>query len=263
MRFTTTVRFVLAYLRLNLSAAVEYRAAFLAQALGMMLNDLVFIIFWGMYFARFPNVGGWGARDIALLWAVAATSIGLSAALLGNCTRIATIVVQGQLDYYLGLPKDTLLHVLVSRSGLAGWGDVCFGLLAYAAFGRLDPPSIGLYAVLVVTSMLIFVAFGVLAGSLGFWIGNAEAAAFQAQQATINFSLYPGSVFQGWIRVLLFTLVPAGFISHVPVELLRSFEPLRMAAVLAFTVCSLLLALGVFRLGLRRYESGNLVNLRG
>jgi ABC-type uncharacterized transport system permease subunit len=118
------------------------------------------------------------------------------------------------------------------------------------------------YVVLVLASMLIFVAFGVLAGSLGFWIGNAEATAFQAQQATINFSLYPGSVFHGWIRVLLFRLVPAGFISHLPVELLRTFEPWRMAAVLGFTVLSVVLAIFVFRLGLRRYESGNLVVLR-
>src|SRR4030088_2484476 len=114
-----TRRFVLAYLRLNLSAAVEYRAAFLAQALGMMLNDLVFIIFWGMYFARFPSVGGWGVQDVALLRAVAATSIGLSAALLGNCTRIAAIVVQGQLDYYLGLPKDTLYDPNTTPQNLA------------------------------------------------------------------------------------------------------------------------------------------------
>ena len=36
-----------------------------------------------------------------------------------------------------------------------------------------------------------------------------------------------------------------------------------MAAVLGFTVLSVVLALFVFRLGLRRYESGNLVVLRG
>jgi ABC-2 type transport system permease protein len=258
-----TLRFVLAYLRLNVAAAMEYRAAFLLQTLGMMLNDAVFAIFWVLYFARFPDVGGWGARDIALIWAVAATSIGLSVALLGNCTRVATIIVQGQLDYYLSLPKDTLLHVLVSRSVLAGWGDVLFGLLAYAFFGRMDPPSIALYVTLVILSMLIYVAFNVLAGSLGFWMGSAEATAFQAQQASINFSLYPGAIFQGWVRVLLFTVVPAGFISHVPAELLRSFDPLRMATLLGFTVLIVSAALVVFRVGVRRYESGNLVVLRG
>jgi ABC-2 type transport system permease protein len=258
-----TPRFVLAYLALNVSAALEYRAAFLLQALGMMLNDVVFFIFWVLYFARFPNVAGWGAGDVALLWAVAATSIGLSAALFGNCTRLATLVVQGQLDYYLSLPKDTLLHLLISRSGLAGWGDVFFGLLAYALFGRHDPLSLVLYAVLVASSTLIYVSFNVLAGCLGFWIGNAEAAAFQAQQATLNFSLYPGAMYHGWIRVLLFTVLPAGFISHLPVEIMRSFDPWLMAGVLGFAAFSVAAASVVFRIGLRRYESGNLVVLRG
>src|SRR5712691_2015845 len=248
-----TLRFVLAYLSLNLSAAMEYRAAFLAQAVGMLLNDLFFMAFWLLYFARFPNVAGWGPADVAQLWAIAAVSIGLSATLLGNCTRLATIIVQGQLDYYLGLPKNTLVHLLVSRSGLAGWGDVAFGLLAFFVFGRLDVPSIALYLVLVV--------FNMLAGCLGFWIGNAEATAFQAQQATLNFSLYPGAMFQGWIRILLFTVLPAGFVSHVPVELLRSFDPWRMALLLGFAILIVAAAFGVFRIGLRRYESGNLVVL--
>jgi ABC-2 type transport system permease protein len=259
----TTLRFIRAYLSLNLAAAVEYRGAFIAQAAGMMLNNIVFFIFWALYFDRFGSVGGWGATDIGLLWSIAATSIGLAAGLLGNCTRLATIIVQGQLDYYLGLPRNTLLHVLISRSGMAGWGDVCFGLIAYVLVGRLDPPSLGLYALLVLVSMSIYVAFNVLVGSLGFWLGSAEATAFQAQQAAINFSLYPASIFQGWIRVLLFTVVPAGFISHVPVELLRSFDPGRLALLLGFAVAICGAAWLVFRIGLRRYESGNLVVLRG
>src|SRR5438067_2261500 len=172
--------FSVMYLRINLLAALEYRVAFLIQAVGMMLNDLVFAVFWVLYFARFPEVGGWSPRDLALLWAVGATSIGLSAALLGNSTRLATIIVQGQLDYYLGLPKNTLLHVLVSRSGIAAWGDVAFGLLAYAVFGPRELASIGLYFVLVVLSTVVFTAFNVLAGCLGFWIGSAEQTAFQA-----------------------------------------------------------------------------------
>jgi len=258
-----TLRFVLAYLSLNLSAAMEYRAAFLVQAVGMLLNDLFFMAFWLLYFARFPNVAGWGPADVGQVWAIAAVSIGLSATLFGNCTRLATIIVQGQLDYYLGLPKNTLVHLLVSRSGMAGWGDVAFGLLAFIVFGRLDVPSIALYVVLVVVSMLIYVAFNVLAGCLGFWIGNAEATAFQAQQATLNFSLYPGAMFQGWIRILLYTVLPAGFVSHVPVELLRSFDPWRMALLLGFAILIVAAAFGVFRIGLRRYESGNLVVLRG
>lgn len=257
------LRFFAYYLGVNLSAALEYRAAFIVQALGMFANDLAFAVFWVLFFAQFPDVGGWTIADVALVWAVAATSIGLAAAFFSNCNRLATIVVQGQLDYYLGLPRDTLVHVLVSRSGLAGWGDVGFGLLAYAFFGRLDVASIGLYLALVTISLVVYVSFMVLAGSLAFWMGSAEAAAFQAQQALITFSLYPGAMFQGWLRILLFTAIPAGFISHVPVELLRHFDPLLFIGLVAAAVTTALLAVVIFRLGLRRYESGNLVSLRG
>jgi viologen exporter family transport system permease protein len=101
----------------------------------------------------------------------------------------------------------------------------------------------------------------VIAGSLAFWMGSAEAAAFQAQQAVITFSWYPGAMFHGWLRVLLFTAIPAGFISHIPVELLRSFDPTPFMGLIG--IASAGLAGGVFRIGLKRYESGNLVNLRG
>jgi len=44
---------------------------------------------------------------------------------------------------------------------------------------------------------------------------------------------------------------------------LRDFDALRLASVLGFAAFSVVLAALVFRLGLRRYESGNLVTLRG
>jgi ABC-2 type transport system permease protein len=117
--------------------------------------------------------------------------------------------------------------------------------------------------VLVLLSLAIMVSFMVLAGSLAFFIGSAEAAAFQAQQAIVTFALYPGSMFQGWLKVLLFTAIPSGFISHVPASLLRSFEPSLFAGLIAFTVGLGCAAAFVFSLGLRRYESGNLVMPRG
>lgn len=241
---------------------MEYRVSFIAQTVGMMINDLVFFIFWAIYFARFSNVAGWGMGEVALIWAVAATAIGLGVALFGNCTRVSSLVMQGQLDYYLVLPKAPLPHVLVSRMGLAGWGDVCFGLLAFALFGPHELLSIALYALLVVASMLVFVSFMVMAGSLAFFIGSAEAAAFQAFQAVITFSVYPGAMFNGWIKVLIFTAIPAAFISHIPVQLLHTFDPWLLLGLLAFTAFSVGLAGLVFHVGLRRYESGNLMIMR-
>jgi ABC-2 type transport system permease protein len=65
------------------------------------------------------------------------------------------------------------------------------------------------------------------------------------------------------VRVLLYTLIPAAFVGSVPARLLSDFHWEQMAMLVAFTAGLALAARGVFYWGLRRYESGNLVTVRG
>ena len=65
------------------------------------------------------------------------------------------------------------------------------------------------------------------------------------------------------MRVLLYTLIPAAFVGSIPALLLAEFDRGRLAGLFLVTVALLFIARGVFALGLRRYESGNLVTTRG
>ena len=60
----------------------------------------------------------------------------------------------------------------------------------------------------------------------------------------------------------MFTLIPAGLIGYVPVELIRSFSWVKFVGL----GCSALGFLGaaclVFHLGLKKYESGNQFGMR-
>jgi ABC-2 type transport system permease protein len=252
-----------AYFRLNLAASMEYRVSFFAQAAGMVANDALAFFFWWVYFQNFEDVGGWTLQDLVLLWAIVASSVGLTLILFANAQRLSTVISQGQLDYYLALPHHPLLHVLVSRMNLAGWGDLGFGLAAAALAWWMGILFVPLAIVLILLSMAVGVAFVVLVGSLAFFIGSAEAAAVRARDNLILFSTYPGSIFQGWAKLLLLTVIPAGFMAHLPVELLREFDPAKMALLVAFTAALWLITIAVFQVGLRRYESGNLISLRG
>lgn len=260
---TKIVRFVGAYVALNLSSAMEYRASFVSQVVGMAVNDGIMIFFWWLFFLRFPRVDGWALDDVLRLWAVVALAFGLATSIFGNAPRLATLIATGQLDYYLPLPKDVLLHVLVSRSSTSAWGDVLFGGIAFVAAGDVRPESLVLFGTLAASGCAVFVAYHVLVGSLAFWIGNSESFSAQASSALINFSTYPGSIFRGWIKVVTFTLIPAAMIGHVPVALLRRFDPMVFVGVLAFAAAFVVVSVVVFRSGLRRYESGNLVALLG
>ncbi|HEU5368800.1 MAG TPA: ABC-2 family transporter protein, partial [Ktedonobacterales bacterium] len=104
---------------------------------------------------------------------------------------------------------------------------------------------------------VIFTAFLVLLGSLAFWLGNSEGLSQQLMGTLISFSTYPTGIFHGAVKLLLFTVLPAGFISYFPVELLHSFRWQLFAGMFAFTLGIAALAWFVFYRGLRRYESGN------
>src|SRR5579883_505956 len=134
-RLRRTIVFVWLYTRLNLAAHMEYRGAFFSQTLGMIANNALVMAFWALYFAQFPRVGGWSLADVVRLWGVVAAGFGLSNAIFGNGRFVAQTIAQGQLDCYLLLPEDPLLHLLVSRMGLASWGDFLFGVLAFAIVG--------------------------------------------------------------------------------------------------------------------------------
>jgi ABC-2 type transport system permease protein len=255
-------RFLVAYVGSNFRVALEYRVSFWAQVFAMVLNDAMWIAFWAVFFARFPVVRGYGFGEVITVWSLAAVSVGLGAGLFGGASRYAADVARGRLDFYLVLPKPVLLHVAVSTMGIGAWGDVLFGLGAYLGFVRPPLGDLALFLLLCSAATAVYVAYTILANALAFWLGNAEGFALQLNNALITFSLYPSALFSGAVKVLLFTLVPAGFIAYIPVELLREWNWLLALALLGAAVGGLTLATAVFYAGLRRYESGNTLAMR-
>ena len=254
--------FVWAYFKANLQMAMEYRVSFLTQVFGMFINDGIWLVFWWLYFTKFPVVEGWERRDILTLWAVLTLAFGLSVGICGNVLRLSNLIATGQMDYYLALPKNVLCHALVSRMEVTGLGDALFGLLTFAAFTHPTPVGAIVYLVSAVLSAVIMTSFWVIAHSLAFVIGNAEALATQVSMSMIHFSTYPTGIFHGAVRVILFTLIPAGFISYIPVSLIRQFNWGYFAALLGAAAGLGFLAVRAFNRGLRRYESGNLMAMR-
>jgi ABC-2 type transport system permease protein len=254
-------RFLLALWKANLLAAMEYRAAFVSQVLGMMLNNAIYFVFWLLFFERFQTVRGWGLPDMFLLFGVVAAGFGLAEFLFGNAMRLAEVIAGGRLDYYLSLPRPALLHALASRSVVSGLGDALYGLLSFALSRPASVAELVRFAVAVAFAMTTFVAFLVLVQSLAFWVGHASLLAGQVVNAVISFALYPLELFDGTAKLVLFTVLPAAFMGAVPASLVRRFTWTHLGELTAAAAVLLGLALAVFGLGLRRYESGSAVQV--
>ena len=73
---------------------------------------------------------------------------------------------------------------------------------------------------------------------------------------TILLSSYPGSIWYGPIKLMVFSLLPAGFIVLLPVQLLRVPDLQIVLALSVAAVGYLTVALLLFNAGLRRYRRG-------
>lgn len=256
------LRFMTSSWRLNLAGAMEFRFSFLLTVGTMIVNNIVWIIFWGMYFGRFPVLNGWTLQDVMMMWAAAAGGFGIMAVFFGNATRLANLVATGQLDVFLAQPKPILLNVLISRMSVSAIGDLLFAIGIFIGFGDLSLLGIVKFTAALMISGLIFIFFCVIAGSLSFWLGNTEGLSFQLFNALLTFATYPTGIFKGLGRIVLFTVIPAGFISSMPVSFIREIDlpfvygALGMAAVLCAG------GILMFYRGLRRYTSGNMIGLR-
>jgi ABC-2 type transport system permease protein len=118
------------------------------------------------------------------------------------------------------------------------------------------------FVLAIVLSTLIFLFFTVAANCLAFFIGNAEGLSFQLFNALLTFTTYPTGIFSGIGKLVLFTVVPAGFISYLPIGVLRKVQlPFLFGAV----GVSLVLCAGgtwLFYCGLKRYASGSMLTMR-
>lgn len=245
----------------NLMREMVNRTSFLMNVIFMMLNNATFIIQWMILFQLKENIGGYQMSDVLALWALSASTFGFSHVFLCGAFRIPHLILHGKLDAFLVQPKSVLLSICRSQINTSAIGDLLYGYLIIFLF-HFDIRKILLYTFFTITGGIILAAFAVIAGSLSFFIVRGDILADNLIGGAINFSTYPEGIFKGVVRVLLYTLIPVGIVSYLPVLAIREgfvwipLISLSVAVVLSF------IAFGVFGLGLKRYSSSNLMSAR-
>src|SRR6266849_1006335 len=172
--FVRALRLVGAYTVANVQAAMEYRVSFWVQIITMIANDSLWLFFWWTYFHQFPLTHGWQATDIVILWAISACGFGLSMGIFGNARYIVSLIMNGGLDAYLGMPRYALLHVCISSTDPSAWGDLLFSFGAYIFLMHPDIGHLVLFMGLSLMGALICISFLVILCSLAFFLGNTE-----------------------------------------------------------------------------------------
>jgi ABC-2 type transport system permease protein len=255
------LKFLLAVWQANLQSIMEYRASFLIQVVAMMFNNFIYFVIWMIFFDRFKEVRGWGISDMYITYGVIAGAFGLVSVFFGNSFMLGDIINNGRLDYYLSLPRPVLLHTVSSRMIASGIGDITYGFLSYAVSSQFTWDGFLRFILAIFLGAVVFASFLILVNSLAFWAGIVSSFSNLMVNAIITFGIYPITLFDNYAKLILFTIVPAALMGAIPAEFVHAFTWQTLAQLLLGAFIFLGLAVTIFRLGLKRYESGSAIQI--
>jgi ABC-2 type transport system permease protein len=250
------VRTVWITLRASLREAMGNRGGLLLEMGLMILNDVVWLIFWGLFFRVTPVVNGWEFRDTVLLQASLTVAGGISLGMFANARHIGRLALNGEIDAALTLPSHPLAHLIARRMDAVFLGDLVFGLVVFFVACQPTPLRALWFMSCAVIASVLITSFMVLASSTAFFTGRTEGGELSFH-GIVLFAAYPIDLVGGSARMLLYTIIPSAFVASVPVQLINDPDLGRLAAMVGVTACFTLLSVWVFTVGLRRYTSGS------
>ena len=234
------------------------KASFLTNIFFMILNNASFLLQWVILYSLKDNVGGYTLNKVMLLWGLAASTYGFSRFFFYRSLSLSDTITNGKLDSYLVQPKNVLISSITSEVSPSALGDMLYGLIMLFISGFTMSKFL-LFILFTITGGIIVTDIAVILGSLSFWISRADMIADTGNDLMIYFSTYPDGIFKGLTRLILFTILPVGFATYIPVWILTEFNIGLTFFVLFVTLSITLLAFLMFYRGLRRYSSSNLM----
>ena len=237
------------------------KATFISNVLFMILNNASMLIQWVVLFSLKDSIGGYGFKELMLLWGMAAAGYGISRGFFSSAFRLSDTINMGKLDAFLVQPKSVLLNVITTNAEASALGDIIFGYIMVFFYG-FSIQTFLLFTLFTVTGGIILTSVAVILGSLSFWLGNSELIADSGNNLMIHFGTYPDGIFKTSVKLLLYTIVPVGIAVYMPISTIISFSLTNLSIVVGVTSLLVLVAFLIFNRGLKRYSSSNLMSAR-
>lgn len=237
------------------------KVTFFSNIIFMILNNASFIIQWIVLFSLKDSFGGYQLKEVILLWGLAASTYGVSRFFFSSAFKLSDTITNGKLDAFLVLPKNVLLSVITSDITVSALGDMLYGYIMLIIYG-ITIKNFFVFTILSICGGLILTSISVIFSSLSFYITKADLISDTANSLMVYFATYPDSIFKGITKVILYTIVPVGISTYLPVHTIIDFNIYSFLIVIVLAIVFVTIAYMVFNRGLKKYSSSNLMIAR-
>lgn len=254
----------LASARYSIVRTLMFRGDFFVWSLVELFWMSVTLLTVSVIYERTASIAGWSKYEMVLL---VGTSMLIQRFLMGffwsSIFEMGRNVRSGNFDFFLAQPGNVMFMATTRKLDPDGLVNsfVALGVVIYAA-NQLDlhpaPVDIALYAVMVLSGLVIHYSILVISISLVFWLTSAQGVE-GTYFALTEFTRMPREAFKGFVtRVLFVWLLPVVVVSNAPANtLLHGFQPRWALWIFTAAVVWFGLAVLVFHRGLRRYTSAS------
>lgn len=257
------LRIWLASARYSVVRTMMFRLDFIMWSLVELFWMAVNVFLIEIIYDHTDSIAGWSKYEMLLL---VGTAMILQRLMMGffwtNLFELGRNIRTGHFDFFLAQPGHPLFMVSTRKLDLDGLLNtfVAVAVVIYAV-GKLGlhPTALDVatYLALLGCALVIHYAAVLLTVSVTFWMIGSQG--IEGSYFTLfEFARLPREAFKGAKRVIFVFILPAVITSNVPAStLIREFDyrsVLWLAAAAAFW---LVVAVGVFNRGLRRYSSAS------
>ena len=237
------------------------KVTFFSNIFFMILNNASFIVQWIILFSLKSNIGGYGLKEVILLWGFASGTFGVAHFFFKDAFELSETINSGKLDTFLIQPKNVLISCISSSVEVSALGDIIYAIIMFCIYGFSFKKFL-VYILCCIMGGLIMASVAVITSSLGFYFGRAELLSNTWNHLLVNFATYPDGIFKTGVKILFYTIIPIGFTVFLPVKIIRNFNGLHLLFVVATTLLFIGLSFLIFYKGLKKYSSSNLMNVR-
>ena len=261
MEVKNQIRVMVLSIKYSLMREMLNKVTFVSNIVFMLLNNASFIIQWLVLFTLKDSFGGYELKEVLLLWGMAASTYGVSRFFFSSSFKLSDTITNGKLDAFLVLPKDVLLSVITTEITVSAIGDMIYGYIMLIIYG-ITIKNFLTFTILSICGGLILTSISIIFSSLSFYITKADLISDTANSLMVNFATYPDGIFKGITKVILYTIIPVGISTYLPVHTIINFNIYDFLIIILVCLIIMILAYLIFNRGLKRYSSSNLMIAR-
>jgi ABC-2 type transport system permease protein len=251
------------YLRIGILNELQYRVNFFIQLLQSAIAVGTGLIGLSLVFGQVTNLAGWTRPELLAVMGVHILmgSI-IRSAIQPNMERLMNDVLNGTLDFALTKPADA--QTLVSVREFRFWqltdfivGLAILGVAVVQLQAQLAALQILAFIAALIMGAIMLYCVWLMVTSIAFWVIRVGDI-IELFQGLFAAGRWPVSIYPDWLRTGMTFLVPVAFAVTIPAEAMTNrLTSGSMLFAFSLTVLFMLLARGVWLLGLRSYSGAS------